>query len=190
VADQLAITVENTRLFQELQERLGELETLYGLRSQETWHSLDLAGVRGYRYDHGGLAPLTEDSLAEPAPTGSPLSIPIVVRGQEIGSLEVWPEEENWTVEKNAVVQAIGERIGQAIESARLFDEVQARAARERLLSQLTTRFTHSLDFDALLQTAVKELSLLPNISEVSIQVGALENPPGNIVGSNGKDPG
>jgi GAF domain-containing protein len=106
----------------------------------------------------------------------APLELPITVRGQVIGSLDVWPEAGTWTDEIPAMLEAIRDRLGQAIDSAQLFEEVQARASREQLLSQLTAHFTQSLDIDALLKGAVQELGLLPDVAEVSIQVGYPEN--------------
>jgi hypothetical protein len=42
------------------------------------------------------------------------------------------------------------------------------------LLSDMTAQFTQSLDMDALLRSAVRELGRLPNVAEASVHVGTL----------------
>jgi len=55
-----------------------------------------------------------------------------------------------------------------ALENARLLEEAQQHAAQEQSLSELSARLSRSLDPDTLLQTTIRELHQLPNVSEIS----------------------
>jgi hypothetical protein len=58
-----------------------------------------------------------------------------------------------------------------ALENARLLEETRRRAEREQVLGQMTAQFTRSLDVDAVLRSAVRELGQLPKVAEVSVHV-------------------
>jgi GAF domain-containing protein len=45
-----------------------------------------------------------------------------------------------------------------AIENARLFSQVQARARREQILREITARVRSSVDVDTIMRTAVQEI--------------------------------
>lgn len=182
VADQLAVAIDNIRLVKESQENVQQLESLYGRFSEESWERLgESSPTVGYRYDHSGLAPIPRN---EPLQSDSPtlplpgITVPLKIRGQTIASLDLWPERGETLAENRIILEAIGERISQALDSARVFEETQNRAAREQALNQLVARLTSSLDLDTLLQTAAHELSNIPGVSEVSIHVGASESLP------------
>jgi GAF domain-containing protein/HAMP domain-containing protein len=177
VSDQLAVAIENARLLEETQESLQQLQVLYGQYSEKAWEHLEKSSqVIGFSYDRTGLKKMiktdpveADQSESSPRP---PVLIPLQVRGQRIGQLEVWPQREDWGDDKLELLNAVSERVSQALESARLFEETQSRVLREQTLNRLIARFAHTLDFDALLQTAVKEMGQLPNVTEVAIHVG------------------
>jgi len=62
-----------------------------------------------------------------------------------------------------------------SILKARLYEmeESRRRAAQESLLSQASARFSQSLNVDAVLQMAVRELGQLAGVSEVSVQLSS-----------------
>jgi GAF domain-containing protein/HAMP domain-containing protein len=170
VADQTAAAVNNARLFTEAEESLQQLQNLYGSYSQSAWDQMKLSGkVSGYRFDAKGTAAIrANEAITEPGP----VSLPLIVRGHPIGALEIWPKEGQLEADKQEALQALAERISQAMESARLFEETQERIAREQALNQVITRFSHSLDIDTLLQTAAIEMGRMPGVAEVTITVG------------------
>ncbi len=71
-----------------------------------------------------------------------------------------------------------------ALERGRLLEESQRRAEREQMLSQMTARFTRSLDIDTLLQAAARELGQLPDVAEASVYIGI----PGGAPPANGDE--
>jgi len=65
-----------------------------------------------------------------------------------------------------------------AIENTRLIEDTRRRAEREQALSDMTARFSRSLNVDGLLRTAVRELGRLLRIEGVSVHVGPPEDTP------------
>jgi hypothetical protein len=58
-----------------------------------------------------------------------------------------------------------------SLESARLFQETQRRAARERLTGEIAARMRETLDVDAVLETAVREIGRALNIAEIEVRM-------------------
>ncbi|HEX2697302.1 MAG TPA: hypothetical protein VHM28_06295, partial [Anaerolineales bacterium] len=64
-------------------------------------------------------------------------------------------------------------QVALALENSRLLDETRQRAIQEQTVNEISGRFSRSLDIDALLQTAARELGALPEVAEVSVFVAA-----------------
>jgi GAF domain-containing protein len=101
------------------------------------------------------------------------LAIPIVVRGQTLGVLGVEDPngERKWSAEELALVQAIGQQLGQALENTRLIEATQRRAARERLTGEVTTRMRETMDVNTVLQTAVHEMQQVLGLHDIVIRL-------------------
>jgi len=69
------------------------------------------------------------------------------------------------------LLDLLSDRISQAIESARIFEETQKRAGREQAVNEFVTSLSGSFDLDSLIQTAVRHLGGLPDITGVSIRI-------------------
>lgn len=181
LADQLAVAIENARLMQAVQASLAELETYQNQYGRQVWKQISQTRqVSGYQYDGSRITPLTDRRLSSsqgPAPAAQkpPVSVPLRVRGAQIGALEVWPERGELTRAEIDILTALSSRISQALESARLFDEARARAAREQAINQMTANISRSLDIDALLQTALSELGQIPGVADLSVHLNALD---------------
>jgi GAF domain-containing protein len=93
------------------------------------------------------------------------------VRGQVIGTLNIWTERDVLTSDEVSMLYTISDRLSQAMESARLFEAVQARAERERVSSELTRHIRSSTNIDTIMQTAIQELSEVLHISKGVIQL-------------------
>ncbi len=101
------------------------------------------------------------------------LAVPIKVRGEIIGVLDIRSINPNrtWDNVDITTAQTIADRLAFALENARLIDESQKRVARERAISDMTTRIGSSSDVDTILQQTVQELGRLIGNSEVVIQI-------------------
>ena len=101
------------------------------------------------------------------------LAMPIIVRGQPIGVLGLEDPDgtRQWSEHDQTVLQAIGQQLGLALENARLLEETQRRAARERLTGEITARMRETLDVDTVVQTAVREMRQALGIAEAEVRL-------------------
>jgi len=177
LADQVALAIENARLLEESRRALEELERLYGGRAREAWQIRAAPRPAAYRYTGVDVEPLPAPVPLTGEGDGRQLAVPIRLWGQTIGTVLLKRTEEQppWSPEERQLAEEMGEQIALALENARLIAETESRAARERLLSEMTARLTRSLDMDALLETAVRELARLPEVAEVAVYVGGRE---------------
>jgi GAF domain-containing protein/HAMP domain-containing protein len=177
LADQVSVALENAHLFTQAQDALAKVETVHQQYLLQEWqryaqqaadlsHEYLLSGwesLAGQPLPAGDAA-LTQGSIvAFSADTGdqeAALAVPIKLHGQVIGVLDLQETDENrrWTEEEIALAEAVAEQLALALESARLFEQTQARARREALTRQITERIRDAMDVDAMLQTAVREL--------------------------------
>jgi GAF domain-containing protein len=105
------------------------------------------------------------------------LITPLILRDQVIGTLgvlETQPDRQ-WTKEEVALVEAISEQTTLALENARLFEEAQQRAAREKLIANLTGQVWASGELEQVMETAVAQLGTTLDASKVVIRVGTVD---------------
>ena len=199
IANQLTVAIENARLLRDMQISVRELERTSVRYTEEAWRRLSQAGgrSRGYRYQNQSVEPIAQPhpeaqqawqqghsviTVVQPeAGENGPnalgaVAVPIRVRDQVIGALNIRLEDQV-TPETIALVQEVADRLALTLESARLYEDTQHRAARERLATQVTTRMRETLDVETVLKTAVQEVRQALNLPEVVIR---LVPPPGD----------
>lgn len=179
IADQLATVISNVRLYNQVQESLEAERRAYRDLSQEAWNEvLAFRPDLSYRYHQGMVTRQQIDHEKEPHELQSvenylSLDIPIRIRGQAIGTfvakkasdLNEWPQEEQ------ELLYALVDQLSVALESARLYNDTQQRAMRERLVTDITSKMRASTDPDVILQTAVNELRRALNNRKVKVHV-------------------
>jgi GAF domain-containing protein len=105
--------------------------------------------------------------------TRSEMALPLISRGRVIGALTVQSTEaQAFSEEDIAVLQTMADQIANAIENARLFEETQHLAQRERTISQITSKLRSALNLETILQTAVEELGQALGASEAIVSLG------------------
>lgn len=189
MADQVALAIGNARLFQQVQDSLEAERRAYGEMSREAWQALlQMRSDLSYTYDEHGLMPATaalEPHMREATQQGAAViakddersvAIPIKVRDQVIGVIDVHkPEQGAWTNEQIALLETLTEQLGVALDSARLYQDTQRRAAREQILAQVTARMRESLDMETVLRTAVNEMRQALELEGVIVQLARPE---------------
>lgn len=180
MADQIAVAIDNARLFAEAEKSLEAIQRAYGEMSRKAWlERLKLKPMLAARTEHGvTVSPITnpvaiQDLKSEVGETNGSLRMPIKVRGAVIGMLEARKPDENhaWSEEEIETLNTLTEQLGVALESARLFEETRTRAERERLIGQITNRVRETLDIDTILQTATIEIQKAFDLDEVEVRM-------------------
>ncbi len=196
LADQVAIAIENARLFQQTQTSLEESQAIVQTFLRQEWSALaNKQTTVGYL--HTGIggkslsAPVQADEIeqvirrgtvvkkesktdAETTPT---LAIPIALGEQVIGAIRVQSPDRNrtWSTEEINLLRSISERVGLALDNARLVASSQKRAAKERTIGEISTKISAANDMDAILRTAAQEIGLALSSADVVIQLKASE---------------
>lgn len=100
------------------------------------------------------------------------MTIPLTLRGTRIGTIKLSAPDPNrtWTEDEIAIAQATAERTSLALESARLLQEAQKRATKERTIGQISAKIGSLVNLENIVQTTIQELgNSLPG-TEVAIQ--------------------
>jgi GAF domain-containing protein/HAMP domain-containing protein len=187
LADQVAMTISNARLFQQAQESLEAMRRAYGEISREAWSQMLRTRLyKGQRYDPQGILPADgqwreemklaaqrEGTILGKDSSSLTLTTPIKVRDQIIGVLDAHKPTSagEWTPEQVALVETLTEQLGLALDSARLYQDTQRRAARERLTGQVAGRMREILDVDRVLETAVREIGESLQLYDMTIRL-------------------
>jgi GAF domain-containing protein len=182
LADQLALSITNARLYQETQQSLESARRAYGQISQQAWTDLISRQQIIKRYDPQEI--LSEDNgwskkSLQATQDGkmviedNMLAIPIKERGQVIGLIRAHKdsEKELWTQEEINLINSLTDQLEVALESARLYKDTQLLAEQERLVGEITSQMRQSLDIESVLKTAVKEIRSALDIPKVTIRL-------------------
>ncbi len=167
MANSVATTLENARLFRETQKSLEELRLIQRENVVRTW-SESAQEKQSYEYASTteGLSP---DAIL------SAIDVPLILREQIIGQLHL-EGQQDWTPEERSLVEAVATQAALAMENARLLDESQQMAMRERLTAEITGKIWSSPNTDTILQTAIKELGRALRADEATIELKLDDN--------------
>lgn len=192
LADQIAIAIENARLFGETKKALKESRVMFEQYAQQEWGSFARqAKTRGFLFDGKHLVPLDNntkrESVRTAVQTGSlvrektsgTVAIPIKLRGQTIGVLDVRAKngQRQWKPDEITMLEAAAERAALALENARLIESAQRRAARERAIGDISTKIGAVSNLESILQTAVEELGRkIGGAAEVTLEINPAED--------------
>jgi GAF domain-containing protein len=104
---------------------------------------------------------------------GQTIAVPLRVRGQVIGAMEFELDETgNLMPEDLNLLEEVGEQLGLAAESNRLFETSQRVAQREALVNEIATRLQASNNVETTLNEAARSLRSALNANRVSIRLG------------------
>jgi GAF domain-containing protein len=93
------------------------------------------------------------------------------VRGQVIGTLDVWPQADQLSVNEENLLNALADRLGQFLENSRLYENAQQTARLEKLTSDVATQMRASLNLETVLRTAVDEIYEAMDLDDLVIQL-------------------
>lgn len=192
IADQIATAVENVQLLVSSQQALEAARRAYGESSRQAWAELLRGrGGWGYRYEGADVTPLAGVWPVE-APGDVPVTkvdIPLKIRDRTVGVLSFQKDAgqlgsqsgapdalvpgTSWTADETRLLERLVEQLGLALESARLYEDTQRRATRERLVGEVATRMRESLEMETLLRTAASEMRRALDLDDLVIRLTA-----------------
>ena len=159
MAGQVAIALENARLYQEAQRVIKEMRAVQQQYLQEGWS--------GYSAQHDELEYRVGDEGLE---TSKQMEVPISLRDQILGQIMLEGNDE-WTQDQRSLVDAVATQAAIALENARLVSESRQVAVRERMLAEINSKIWSAATIDGVLQTVVKELGRRMNASHVTVEL-------------------
>ncbi|MEO8357277.1 MAG: GAF domain-containing protein [Chloroflexota bacterium] len=187
LADQIAIAIENARLYGQAQKALRDSQATFDKYVKQEWSSfVQQARHNGFVFDGKHVMPLDKqakrDHVKPVIQTGSlslersssTIAVPIKLRGQTIGVLDVRSKKgsREWSADEIALLEAAAERAALALENARLVESAQRRASRERSIGEISAKIGSVSDIDSILQAAVEELGRkLSGATEVTLEI-------------------
>jgi GAF domain-containing protein/HAMP domain-containing protein len=192
LADQLVAAIENAKLVQQVDATLQELDTAYRTQTQQAWqHTVQARGSIAYEYDglqiksvpheisskdleqlQSGKTVVTTTGHSDHEQARNTLLVPLMILNQVIGVVGLEQDDPNhkWSEEDIAIVEAAARRAALSLENARLLEEAQRRASKERIIGEISTKIGSVVNIDSIIETAVRELGRTMPGAEVAIQ--------------------
>jgi len=169
LADLLSIAIENAELFQRTETSLAEAQRRYQQVAGASLRTLLQSGSREIVYE---LQSARHGDAAATPPGRRPLEVPLRLRGEVVGTLELHgrsPDELG--LEEQAVLDAAAAQLAVALESAALFEETQRRSRREQLINQISDQMRASLNPTTIVQSGIRELGKALGATQVVVQL-------------------
>ncbi len=202
LADNVAIAIDNARLFEETERRLQENQQLVTQmrQSSEEVKRLNERLTGGFWKDflnqqdassllldldsHSSTvdniwtpsirqAIESNQSIQSNSADTNLVTVPLRVRGQVIGAME-FEMNQNGTLsaEDIAMMEEVSEQLGLAAESNRLYETSQRIAQREALVNEISTRLQSGTSVEMTLSSAARSLKDVLKANRVAIRLG------------------
>lgn len=188
LAEQVAIAIDNARLYEDTQKALLEAQMIYRGNIRAGWvkfvRAQQLAGVRRRSLRTNFLVePVELPGESDVVLTGrafkktdtdqktSSLTVPMKLRGEIVGVMNIKADDNReWNADELDIINAIIERAALSIENARLLTEAQKQVEKERAIGQISAKIGSLVNLENILQTTIQELgNTLPG-TDVTIQ--------------------
>ncbi len=163
MANQVAIAIENARVFKEMDQTLEELRLVNREYVVSAW--ADKLKTSSLEYSTSAPEPgeSTEAGVKE-------IEVGLNLRDEKIGQIRLETFGE-WDQEDQSWVESLATQVAISLENARLIEESQQSALRERLSASIIQKLWASGTIDSILQTAVGELGRALEASEATIEL-------------------
>ncbi len=199
MADQIAVAIQNTLLYQESLQRVTDVELSNRAATRHAWQEFmhdqrmdalvseagfatqfDISHLRRQAIERG------EPVIGEQTERRTvPVAVPVMLRGQALGAVEWEIPAQSLSEEKLELAKELANRLALSLDNARLFQESQRATERERLVNSIASKLTAQTTINDILQTAVREVGQALRAPQVSIRLQSAEQG-----GSNGSTNG
>jgi len=205
IANQLATTIRNVRLFEaqvqsvnenkrlfvEAETSLREIQRLNRQLTRQIWENYTArtaaaSGVTldGQRFRPGGewsarmiQASQRRRPIQQTQDGRRIIAVPIELRSEVIGAIEIEVGSELPAQDIIDMLQAISSRLAVSIDNARLFEETQEATAQEQRISEIVSGYQSAQSVKELLEITLQGLAEAIGAEEGSIRLGTLPNP-------------
>lgn len=187
---------ENERLLSELQLTVNQVERLNSQLTNKAWR--DFLGDQQHtinldydpQRDQFEEADAPTPALLEASSGGKlvqrlsadgqtlTVALPVRVRGQMIGALELELNADEIAPEDLEMLEAVNERFSLAAENARLYEDAQKATLQEQRVNDIAARYQQVTSIDDLLSITVAELSETLGARSGAIRLGKLDPEP------------
>lgn len=167
LADQVAVAVQNARLFAETQAALERAQRIQQRYLIQAWSEyLQMRRTSGYEHREGRLIPLGDDLLPEVREglksteltvDGNLLRVPLRQAGRVVAILGI-ERPGGWGDSQISLVEALVEQLALAAENQRLLDDISQRAALERTIGQIAATVRQEVEIESVLERALASL--------------------------------
>jgi nitrate/nitrite-specific signal transduction histidine kinase len=192
MADQLALAIQRAQFSDELQRNLQELEYAYQRFTLSSWRDISQESEKriGYKYDGAQITSVETPnkelaqalrqgkSIVKSLPTDesgnkkTTLAIPVKVREQIIGAVNLEFATESLPQDTIKLVEDLSNRLAMSLENARLYTETQRLASNERMAGEISTKIGSSINVETILRTTVQELGRFAPGAEITLRLG------------------
>lgn len=205
LADQVAIAIENNRLFSETANALEEAQNIHRQYLRQEWgRELSTRQHQSYLYTpHGIIEKEPDDLVADllgniTAPVVAKdneenrtvAAAPIQVRGETVGIIRIQDDaaDRDWTEDELNTIKSVADQVAVALENARLFEQTVRRAEREKKAMEITNKIRSTNDPKEMLRIAAEELqaALRASHAQIIIEPQNAQPEPQNGNGSGG----
>jgi GAF domain-containing protein/HAMP domain-containing protein len=197
LADQLSAAIDNAQLVQQVEGTINQLNVSNRIQTKRNWDATLAQQNLGYEYDGFQIQAVPQNlppELMKQLEDGKPiilkqgsanhnggraaqntLMVPLLLSGQVIGviGLERDNPDLGWTNEEISIAEAAANRAAITLENARLLEESQRRALKERTISESTARISTALSVENILSITAEELERVIGDSGVVLQIKA-----------------
>lgn len=199
MANQLAVAIRNARLFEEQERALQENKRLFlqaeaerrevqrlnNQLTREAWENYlkeqrDLNGITVLEeevVEQSDWSAVMRDASLKQRPITREIdgervtAVPIVLRNQVIGVIEVRDAKGNET-ERNDVITSVAQRLATTLDNIRLFDEAQYATAQEQRINQIVTHYQTADSIEDMLKITLDELTHTLDAEHAMIRLG------------------
>lgn len=166
LANQVAISIENARLFREMENALNELRQTNRQYISSAWQEK----LQTSKLEYTVKSPV----ISETEETKD-VKVNLNLRDQPIGYIHIETNKE-WSQEDQAWVESLATQVAISLENARLVEESNQSALRERFSASIIQKLWSAPSIDSILQTAARELGRALEASEATIEIKVEES--------------
>ncbi len=177
MANQVAVAIDNARLYQESRTRLEEINRMYRREVRPPNRSLVfregqvLEGTSG-EFAHLATVVTSKSPHVDHYKNQTTVTVPFVSGGQVIGVMSLKSKNRRWSQDEINLIESTSNQIALTLENAMLVHESQERVRQERFLNEGAARIRETFDIEAILQTAALDIQRALNLKEVDLQLG------------------